>query len=248
MTETGHEFSLTHDIDLQATPEQVWAAIATGPGIDSWFMGRNEVEPREGGKATMEMPGFTGESTVTAWDPPHRFAYRSEPDEAGGFMAFEYLVEGREGGSTALRLVHSGILTGDWEAEYDALRKGNPLYLRTLAQYLEHFPRRIGVPVAAMGPQGADQDQVWDALTRAVGLTGKVGEGDQVRFTIAGRTVEGVVDTVLAPGFLGVRTDDALLRFVGGGGFIMTGHHVFADVDPAEAEQAWTAWLASALA
>ena len=44
MSETGHEFSLTHDIDLQATPEQVWAAIATGPGIDSWFMGRNEVE------------------------------------------------------------------------------------------------------------------------------------------------------------------------------------------------------------
>jgi hypothetical protein len=27
----------------------VWEAIATGPGLDSWFMGRNEVEPREGG-------------------------------------------------------------------------------------------------------------------------------------------------------------------------------------------------------
>jgi hypothetical protein len=26
----------------------VWEAIATGAGIDGWFMGRNQVEPREG--------------------------------------------------------------------------------------------------------------------------------------------------------------------------------------------------------
>ena len=35
---------------VHATPEEVWQAIATGPGIDSWFMGRNEVEPGEGGR------------------------------------------------------------------------------------------------------------------------------------------------------------------------------------------------------
>src|SRR5262249_46041662 len=126
-----HEFKLTHDIDLEASPEQVWAAIATGPGIDSWVMGQNEVEPGEGGVGRMSMPGFTGESTITAWEPGRRFAYRSEPGEDGSFMAFEYLIEGREGAATALRLVHSGILSGDWEAEYDALKKGNPLYLRT---------------------------------------------------------------------------------------------------------------------
>lgn len=244
----SHEFRLTHEIDLRATPEQVWEAIATGPGIDSWFMGKNEVEPREGGKATMAMPGFTAESTVTTWDPPHRFAYRSAPDENGGFMAFEYLIEGRDGGSTTLRLVHSGILTGDWEAEYDALRKGNPLYLRTLAQYLEHFPGRTAVPVAAFGPQQPDQDTVWAGLTRAVGLPEQVREGDKAHFTVAGQTIDGVVDTVLALTFLGVRTDDALLRFVGGNGMILTGHHIFAPIDQTEAEQTWGAWLASVYA
>ena len=30
-------------------------------------------------------------------------------------MAFEYLIEGRDGGSTVLRLVHSGMLGDDWE-------------------------------------------------------------------------------------------------------------------------------------
>lgn len=43
-----HEFDLRKEITLDATPQQVWEAIATGPGIDAWFMGRNQVEAREG--------------------------------------------------------------------------------------------------------------------------------------------------------------------------------------------------------
>ena len=41
----GHEFELRKEITLAASPEQVWDAIATGPGMDAWFMGRNEIEP-----------------------------------------------------------------------------------------------------------------------------------------------------------------------------------------------------------
>jgi uncharacterized protein YndB with AHSA1/START domain len=244
----SHEFQLTHDIDLEATPEQVWAAIATGPGIDSWFMGRNQVEPREGGATKMEMPGFSGESTVTAWEPGRRFAHRGEPAEDGSFMAFEYLIEGRGGSATTLRMVHSGVLTGDWEAEYDALKKGNPLYLRSLAQYLKHFPGRVAVPVTAFGPPQPDQDTVWAAVTSAVGLSKDVKEGDEVHFTVGGEQIDGVVDTVLEPGFLGVRTGDALLRFVGGGGMVLTGHHIFRDLDREAAERTWGEWLAQALA
>jgi uncharacterized protein YndB with AHSA1/START domain len=242
-----HEFELVHDIDLPATPEQVWAAIATGPGIDAWFMGRNEVEPRAGGTASMTMAGFTAHSTITAYEPGRHFAFRGEPAEDGTFMAMEYLIEGRAG-STSLRLVHSGILGGDFEAEYDALRKGNPLYLRTLAQYLEHFAGRTAVPVMAFGPQQPDQDHVWAAVTQAMGVPKDVVEGDQVRFTLAGQEVEGVVDTMLEPSFLGVRTPDALLRFVGRNGMILTGHHLFSEVDRGEAEQVWTNWLAGIFA
>jgi hypothetical protein len=60
------------ELEITGRP-QVWDAIATGPGIDSWFMGRNEVEPSDGGIVRTASGGYTPESTVTTWDPnrPH---------------------------------------------------------------------------------------------------------------------------------------------------------------------------------
>lgn len=242
----GHEFETDNEITVDATPEQVWDAIATGPGIDSWFMGRNEVEPREGGAARMIVGDmFTAESTVTAWEPPRRFAYRSDEAPDGSFHAFEFLIEGRDGGSTVVRLVHSGFIgSDDWESEYDALRKGDPMYLRTLGQYLTYFPGRVATPVTAWGPQQADEERVWDGLKRGLDLSGTVNENDPAQFALPGAApVQGIVDSVLYPSFLGMRTNDGLYRFVGRNGEVGVGHHIFADVDQKEAEQAWQSWL-----
>ncbi|MGH3927218.1 MAG: SRPBCC family protein, partial [Pseudonocardiaceae bacterium] len=242
----GHEFETDNEITVDATPEQVWEAIATGQGIDSWFMGRNEVEPREGGAVRMlDRDYFTAESTVTVWEPPNRLAYRSAEGEDGSFMAFEFLVEGRGQGSTVVRLVHNGFLGGDdWEAEYDALRKGDPMYLRTLGAYLTHFLGRTATPVSAWGPQQPGQEDVWEGFKRGLGLTGTVTEGDKVRFTLDGSPpVEGVVDYVLFPSFRGVRTSDGLYRFVGGGGMVGVGHHIFSAVEQEGAERTWQSWL-----
>jgi uncharacterized protein YndB with AHSA1/START domain len=246
----GKNFELNHEITVDATPEEVWQAIATGPGIDAWFMGHSEVEPREGGKTVFRMGDmFEAESTVIAWDPPRRFKYQGAAAEDGSFMAMEFLVEGRDQASTTVRLVHSGFLPGDnWEEEYDALRKGNPLYMATLKQYLEHFRGRTATPVSSFGAPQPTQDDAWRKVSGALGLSGTVNEGDAVRFTIDGTEVTGVVDTVRYPSFLGVRTDDALLRFVGRGGMMGVGHHLFAEADEKTATEAWQGWLAETLA
>ena len=41
----GHEFAQHKEAEVPASPDEIWAAIATGPGIDSWFMGRSDVQP-----------------------------------------------------------------------------------------------------------------------------------------------------------------------------------------------------------
>jgi uncharacterized protein YndB with AHSA1/START domain len=240
-----HEFELRKELTLQATPEQVWEAIATGQGIDGWFMGRNQVEPGEGGRTSMTIGPHTEEGTITAWDPPRRFAYQGGTPGSPGFMAYEWLVEGRDDGTCVLRLVQSGIMGDDWEAEYDALARGWDMYLHQLGQYLEFFRGRTAIPVMAMLPGASDVDQVWPRMFDGLGLGGPPTEGDKVRLTPEGLDpVEGVVDFV-SPEAFGVRTEDGLYRFIRGfEGTVAVGHHLFAgDADAREAEQAWQAWL-----
>jgi len=134
------EYEFADDLALEASPEEIWDAIATGPGTDAWFMGRSHIEGAEGGRMTTDLGGFELQSTVTAWDPPRHFAHRSDPSPDGSFRAFEYLIEGREESNTVLRIVSSGFFGGeDWEAEYDGWLRGGPLYPHNLTQYLNHF-------------------------------------------------------------------------------------------------------------
>jgi uncharacterized protein YndB with AHSA1/START domain len=240
----AHPFEVRKEIEVDATPEEVWEAIATGPGIDSWFMGRNEVEPGEGGVARMTLPGWSMESTVTVWDPPKRLVLETGRGEDGRFMAFEYLIEGRDGGTTVLRFVHSGFLAGDdWETEYEALKGGDPMYVLKLAECLTHFRGRTATPVSAYGPQ-VDREHAWTVLRRSLGLAGEVSDGDRVRLTPDGLPpMEGVVDYV-SPETLGVRTSDGMYRFIHGlGGTMVLGHHIYSDVDQQETERAWQSWL-----
>ena len=91
----AHPFEVRKEIEVAASPDEVWEAIATGTGIDGWFLSTgNEVEPRVGGRMHMSFgEGESAESTVTAWEPPHRFAYSSDAAPDGTLHAFEYVVE-----------------------------------------------------------------------------------------------------------------------------------------------------------
>ncbi|MEU8272346.1 SRPBCC domain-containing protein [Sphaerisporangium sp. NPDC049002] len=243
-----HPFELRKEIVLRATAEQVWEAVATGPGLDSWFMGRNEIEPGEG-KTRHFFGDIPAESTITAWEPGKRFAFRSGEGEDGTFMAFEYVVEGRDKGSTVLRLVQSGVLGDGWEAELDALNKGWDMYLHTLDQYLTHFPGQFALVVFGARPSEAGEP-AWKVLQRGLGIESEVVQGDRVRLTPEGfEPIEGIADYV-APGFLGVRTGDGLYRFIKGmHETVVIGHHIFTDeADPKETEQAWQSWLAKLFA
>ncbi|HEY3009162.1 MAG TPA: SRPBCC domain-containing protein [Micromonosporaceae bacterium] len=244
-----HEFEVREVIALEATPEQVWEAISTGRGLDSWFMGTNEIEPGEGGRVRTTVAGETSEATITAWDPPNRLAYRTDENPDGTFMAFEYLVEGRAGGSAVLRLVHGGFLGDDWQEEYDALSVGDGMYLRKLAAYLRHFPGRTAAyHMFLPGPAVADAAAVWRAFTDALGRTGTVAEGDEVRLAVDGlEATDGVVEFVHHPSFLGVRTEDGLYLFVYGyRDTVVLEYHGFAeDVDGPATERAWRTWLST---
>jgi uncharacterized protein YndB with AHSA1/START domain len=241
------EFEVRDEILLKATPDEVWDAITTGPGVDSWFMGHSEIEPGAGGRAKMTLAGMSQESTVTAWEPGRRFAQRGDEGPGGTFMAFEYLIEARDQGSTLLRLVHNGMLSDDWEAQYDSLSKGDGMYLRKLATYLAHFPGRTSTyNLYRFGPRISDHDRVWGAFTSAAGLSGPVEAGTPARIAVDGLPpADGVVAFADSPRWLGVRTDEGIYMFVHGyRDAPIVEYHCFAsDVDRDQLDKAWEYWL-----
>jgi uncharacterized protein YndB with AHSA1/START domain len=242
----GHRFELTQEGVVDATPEQVWDAIATGPGWDSWFMGRNDIEPRVGGTATFSIGDFVATSTVETYDWPRRFVSESEHAPVGEFHRFDYTLEPEEGGKTKIRYVHSGMLGDDWEAEYEGMSEGDPMYFGKLLEYLTYFSGRFATPVDAQGPNaGEDAEATMATFRRALGVGDQVEEGDRVRLTPEGLDpIDGVVDRV-SRSFFGVRTDDGLYRFIRGfDGTAMVGHHLFEPgVDQPRAEAEWWSWL-----
>jgi uncharacterized protein YndB with AHSA1/START domain len=239
----SREFEIRREVDLPATPEDVWEAIATGPGTAAWLFPQGDPEPRVGGKTP-------DGSTVEAWDPPRHFAVRYEGED-GFFNALEFVIEGREGGTTLLRYAHSGMITDDWDNQYDAANQHTDFYLHTLGQYLEHFNGRTAtfvgdVPGGINGPEPSAAAGAFDVLRRAIGVDGAV-EGDTVRAEPDGiEPLEGVVD-YLRPNFVGIRTADALYRFFGRNAFGMPvgmAIHAFADgVDKDATQAAWQEWL-----
>ncbi|GAA1262176.1 SRPBCC domain-containing protein [Saccharothrix xinjiangensis] len=233
----GHAFEGANEVELGGvTPEQVWEAIATGPGIDSWFMGGNEVEP--GAAVRQAFGGYEPSHPVTAWEPGKHLAYGGEKGPDGRFVAYEFLIEGRDQGSTVLRMVASGFLPGDdWADEFEAMTAGGEMFWQTLVTYLRHFAGRTARPVTAFGPQVGDWAATWARLGNRLGLDRAPRTGDEVALD----GVPGVVYFVNAQ-TAGIRTADAMYRFfrTPPSGLVAM-HHVFANDD--RDEQAWSAWL-----
>jgi hypothetical protein len=183
------------------------------------------------------------QSTITTFDPPHRFVTSSPQSDEGRFDVFSFEIEGRDGGTTHLRLVHSGFLPqDDWDVEYDALRNGDPAYLAKLVEYVEHFRGRRATPITLWGPQ-VDKARAWATFTAACGVGSEPRVGDPVRFRAEGiPELEGEVDYVTRD-FLGFRSADGMYRFIHGMGTVAIGHHLFVPVDRVSVEAAWQAWL-----
>ncbi|MFJ9705653.1 SRPBCC domain-containing protein [Streptomyces sp. NPDC101234] len=235
------EFEIVREFEVDATPAEVWEAITNGTGGYLWPM--QPPEPRVGGSAAFG-------STVTAYDPPHHLVTRSEnvgfPTQSVNQL--EHVIEEREGGRRAwVRYVHSGIFTDDWDNQYDGASRHTDFYLHTLREYLTHFAPRPVAFAQLNGPGTAQAPDAFDAVGRALGLPDDAAEGAKASVRgPGGRALDVVVD-YRNPYFIGLRTDDALVRFFGRnhwGAPVGISIHDFAPGADAEAnETAWQDWL-----
>ena len=144
------EHRMERTLEVAATPEQVWGAIATADGIATWMV-PTQLDPQIGGEVSFDHGEFRSTGVVTDYTPNVRFAYE-EPwpmaaqvedlpaDMAEWFntigvslsevyrdlpsltpVATEFLIEAASGGSCVIRVVTSAYGSGaDWENEFFA--------------------------------------------------------------------------------------------------------------------------------
>lgn len=232
------EFICKREINLPASPEEVWHAIATREGLASWLF-------------PMPIPAV-GEGT-SVWDPPHHLAIRMEQGE--WFNALEYIIEG-ESGSSKLRYVHNGIFVDDWGNQYDAVQQHTDFYLHTLGQYLEFFKGLTAtfvgdIPGGIQGPANSNKVDSFDRVKRALGLDNETRLGDTVRVNLKGlEAFDSTVD-YLNPNFVGLRGSSSLLRYFGRNAFgqpIGMAIHQFSEVQNADGiASIWKEWLDTVL-
>lgn len=156
------------------TPEQVWEAMATGPGNTAWFT-RTSIDERVGGRIQFDLgPNGTQEGEVTVWEPPDRFGYVERDWSAGAPpVATEITITARSGDRCVVRMVHSLFSSSDdWDDQMEAFEKGWPTFFEILRLYLAHFAGRRAASFMAMATLDDDHLAVWKRLTQQLELAG----------------------------------------------------------------------------
>jgi len=174
--------SIQVDIEVPGTVQEVWEAIATGPGISAWFVPAR-FEEKDGTPVAVTLdfgPFMESRSVVTEWDPPRIFAREGAGWVPGSPpIATEFRVEARGGGVCAVRIVQSLFAsTDDWDGQLTGAEEGWPGIARILRLYLTHFRGQRSAILQLMAPVPGTATEAWAVLIAALGLDGvEVGQG-----------------------------------------------------------------------
>jgi hypothetical protein len=191
--------SIQVEVEVPGTPEEVWQAIASGPGISSWFA-PTEFEERDGKPVALTTtlgPGMETRSVVTAWDAPRKFI-----SEGNGWfpgsppVATEWSVEARAGGVCVVRMVQSLFAsTDDWDDQLIGTESGIPGAFHILQLYLTHFRGQRSAFMQFMAPVAGTPADAWAALSDAVGIEG-LGTGERWTASAGVPSLGGMVEDV----------------------------------------------------
>jgi uncharacterized protein YndB with AHSA1/START domain len=182
---------------VPGTPEQVWQALATGPGISAWFM-PTQLEEKVGGKLTFSF-GEQGSSsgTVTGWDPPQRFAYEERDwAENAPPVATEVVVTARSGHECLVRMVHSLFASNDdWDDQLEGFEAGWPGFFEVLRIYMTHFAGAPSASTRASVMSSTSVAEAWAKLTSSLDLAG-ANVGERRRSPSGAPPLSGLVERV----------------------------------------------------
>jgi len=245
------------EVEVPGTPEEVWQAIATGPGISSWFV-PTSLEEKDGKPTAVKMsfgPGMEMQAAILAWEPLRKWSAESPPWMPGAPpITGEWSIEARAGGTCRVRIVQSLFATtDDWDNQLEGAEYGWPGFLRALKLYLTHFRGQGSAAMKWMAPAAGTEAEAWESLTQAVGLHG-ASIGQRWTAPAGVPALSGVVEHFTQSPY------DALVRLdkpgpgiaalgalnMGGQSMVALGFYLYgekADLIAADQAPLWEAWI-----
>ena len=164
--------SVQIEIEVPGTPEEVWQAIATGPGISSWMV-PSEFEEQGGKPVAVKMnfgPGMEIRSPVTAWEPLKKWVAQVEGMHGSPPVANEWIVEARAGGVCVVRIVQSLFAsTDEWDNQLEAGETVWLAFFRALRIYLTHFRGQPSTIMQFVVPFAGTEAEAWECADRGGG-------------------------------------------------------------------------------
>ena len=190
-------------LQISAPIERVWKAITEAKELQRWFPTDATVEPGQGGKIKLSWNDlYIWEFDIESWEENEhlRISYRQNQDIVApeGYaenrvinipqeLAVDYYLSS-EHGVTTLRLVHSGFgISGEWDEEYDGVKRGWNSELSNLKLYLEnHFGEDRTLAWASYKPEHS-YEEVWKRMSGVMneGVFEGLNEGDDYSFIMS---------------------------------------------------------------
>lgn len=171
-------------LDLAASRDDVWRALTVAEELVRWFPVDARVTPGPGGSMVWSWgEQWDWTTRIDAWEPgrllrlvqenarPYDAEGRPVPagQAAPARIAIEFMLESH-GGTTRLRLVHSGFGTGAaWDDEVEGITEGWQSELASLRHYLERHRGKDRAFGIAWLSTPLSRDEAW---TRLVGPGG----------------------------------------------------------------------------
>ncbi len=156
-------------VEIPAPVEEVWRAITEASEIRRWFAPEVATDPRPGGEYSLSWgPGMEGKGFFEVVDAPHHVRLVSIRTLPGSDkevrLAQDFYIEGK-GGTTVLRLVHSGFPDGaDWDNEFNGTKAGWPIFFRVLRHGLTRHRGAAARNFDLYALSGESIERAWELL------------------------------------------------------------------------------------
>ena len=161
--------SIIKEVVVAAPADVVWRALTDADELKRWFPIDARVEPGLGGSVWLSWgDGVEGTAPITSWEPERHFGWTET--RGPHKLAVDFHIEAR-GGSTVVRLVHSGFGDGgDWDDEFHMTQGGWSYFMQHLRLYLERQRGKARDVISFREPVPLPRPEALARLTLALGL------------------------------------------------------------------------------